>query len=93
MTQLIDELTPSAPDFQLREACDQLVCPNPLLVAPVGDAHFALTAQHYRRHTRDAVPARFRTWDARDPGSPRGPFVKGRHYEAVTDRQCGTAHL
>jgi hypothetical protein len=22
---LIDELTPSAPDFQLREACDQLV--------------------------------------------------------------------
>ena len=25
VTQLIDELTPSAPDFQLREACDQLV--------------------------------------------------------------------
>jgi len=23
---LIDELTPSAPDFQLRDACDQLVC-------------------------------------------------------------------
>ena len=26
VNQLIDELTPSAPDFQLREACDQLVC-------------------------------------------------------------------
>ena len=26
VTQLIDELTPSAPDFQLRDACDQLVC-------------------------------------------------------------------
>ena len=25
VNQLIDELTPSAPDFQLREACDQLV--------------------------------------------------------------------
>lgn len=25
VTQLIDELTPSAPDFQLRDACDQLV--------------------------------------------------------------------
>jgi hypothetical protein len=24
---LIDELTPSAPDFQLRDACDQLVRP------------------------------------------------------------------
>lgn len=23
--QLVDELTPSAPDFQLRDACDQLV--------------------------------------------------------------------
>ncbi len=27
VTQLIDELTPSAPDFQLRDACDQLVSP------------------------------------------------------------------
>ena len=29
VNQLIDELTPSAPDFQLRDACDQLVsyCP------------------------------------------------------------------
>ena len=26
VNQLIDELTPSAPDFQLRDACDQLVC-------------------------------------------------------------------
>ena len=26
ISQLIDELTPSAPDFQLRDACDQLVC-------------------------------------------------------------------
>ena len=25
VNQLIDELTPSAPDFQLREACDHLV--------------------------------------------------------------------
>jgi hypothetical protein len=25
VNQLIDELTPAAPDFQLREACDQLV--------------------------------------------------------------------
>lgn len=25
VNQLIDELTPSAPDFQLREACDELV--------------------------------------------------------------------
>lgn len=25
VNQLIDELTPSAPDFQLRDACDQLV--------------------------------------------------------------------
>ena len=25
VNQLIDELTPSAPDFQLREACDQIV--------------------------------------------------------------------
>ena len=25
VTQLIDELTPSAPDFQLRDACEQLV--------------------------------------------------------------------
>jgi hypothetical protein len=25
VNQFIDELTPSAPDFQLREACDQLV--------------------------------------------------------------------
>ena len=28
VNQLIDELTPSAPDFQLREACDNLVCPT-----------------------------------------------------------------
>lgn len=27
VNSLIDQLTPSAPDFQLREACDQLVCP------------------------------------------------------------------
>lgn len=26
VNQLIDELTPVAPDFQLRDACDQLVC-------------------------------------------------------------------
>lgn len=32
VTQLIDELTPSAPDFQLREACDQLVRFSNLLV-------------------------------------------------------------
>lgn len=25
VNQLIDELTPSAPDFQLRDACDQIV--------------------------------------------------------------------
>jgi hypothetical protein len=25
VNQIIDELTPSAPDFQLRDACDQLV--------------------------------------------------------------------
>lgn len=25
VNQLVDELTPSAPDFQLREACDQIV--------------------------------------------------------------------
>ena len=25
VNQLIDELTPAAPDFQLRDACDQLV--------------------------------------------------------------------
>lgn len=25
VNQIIDELTPSTPDFQLREACDQLV--------------------------------------------------------------------
>ncbi len=26
VNQLIDQLTPSAPDFQLRDACDQIVC-------------------------------------------------------------------
>jgi hypothetical protein len=27
VNQIIDELTPSAPDFQLRDACDELVSP------------------------------------------------------------------
>jgi len=31
VNQLIDELSPSAPDFQLRDACDQLVRPSALL--------------------------------------------------------------
>lgn len=26
VTQLIDELRPDAPDYQLRDGCDQLVC-------------------------------------------------------------------
>jgi hypothetical protein len=36
VNQLIDELTPSAPDFQLRDACDQLVSSiiSSLLVHP-----------------------------------------------------------
>ena len=29
VNQIIDELTPSAPDFQLRDACDQLVSSTP----------------------------------------------------------------
>ena len=33
VNQLIDELTPSAPDFQLRDACDQLVSLSTLSTA------------------------------------------------------------
>jgi len=34
VNQLIDELTPSAPDFQLRDACDQLVGLFALNISP-----------------------------------------------------------
>jgi aminoglycoside/choline kinase family phosphotransferase len=34
VNELIDELTPSAPDFQLRDACDQLVSPSPRSTLP-----------------------------------------------------------
>ena len=35
VSQLIDELTPSAPDFQLRDACDQLVSSDLLAITHV----------------------------------------------------------
>jgi hypothetical protein len=34
VNELIDELTPAAPDFQLRDACDQLVSPSPRSTPP-----------------------------------------------------------
>ncbi|KIM52300.1 hypothetical protein SCLCIDRAFT_1223881 [Scleroderma citrinum Foug A] len=42
VTQLIDELTPSAPDFQLRDACDQLVniiLENPEMLVQLVSSH------------------------------------------------------
>ena len=34
VNQLIDELTPSVPDFQLRDTCDQLVSSSSLFTHP-----------------------------------------------------------
>ena len=34
VNQLIDEMTPSTPDFQLRDACDQLVNSSVLFINP-----------------------------------------------------------
>ncbi len=54
VNQLIDELTPSAPDFQLRDACDQLVRPPSCASTWISRG---AAAECYDGHARDAGAA------------------------------------
>jgi len=61
VNQLIDELTPSAPDFQLRDACDQLVS--------YGSQRLHVSSQafidkYFERSAGDAATARVVAWNA-----------------------------
>ena len=72
VNQLIDELTPSAPDFQLRDACDQLVSSISYLftgVSPNADGIPKKIVGHPVRGSRNAGSTGLSAWDACDPGS------------------------
>jgi hypothetical protein len=76
---LIDELTPSAPDFQLRDACDQLVSSMSCSThASAGDVLMALlskTVEYRVRRSRDAESIGLSARDACNSGSFGGTRV------------------
>jgi hypothetical protein len=72
VNQLIDELTPSAPDFQLRDACDQLVSSisySFTCISPDADGILKKIVEHRVRGSRDAGSTGLCTRNACDPGS------------------------
>lgn len=90
VNQLIDELTPAAPDFQLQEACNQLVSAQfSFFPASLTDNHFRL-AHHPHRRPGNALATRFFPWNACDTGSlGRQLFKRGKH-ETPPHRESGT---
>lgn len=68
VNQLIDELTPSAPDFQLRDACDQLVSAARLKLSYRSDS-LVTGVEYHCRNARDANAAGLFAWDASYSGS------------------------
>lgn len=86
VTQLIDELTPSAPDFQLRDACDQLVS---LLCISAICKLTSLAAQYHPRDTRDAVTVGLCSRYACNFGSSGVEDITRCHIEAASNHQRG----
>src|SRR5260370_42131465 len=64
VNQLVEELVPNAPDYALRETCDQLVRYS--LHTPNRRKSIGVVDHGYRGCTRDAVAACFLTWYAGD---------------------------
>lgn len=88
INQLVDELNPDAPDFQIRDACDELV--NLLLFC---QWKVVLTlslsvpkAQYPVRYAGDARPFGVIAWDACTPGSfGKEELITRGHHEAFAD--------
>jgi hypothetical protein len=86
VNQLIDELTPSAPDFQVREACDQLVSSISTLHLRIP---IILVDQYFKRSAGDAIAACIVAWDACHSRSVRREMLPGRHDETFADPEHG----
>lgn len=90
VNQIIDELTPSTPDFQLREACDQLVGITFLSFSLSLLTVLSITAGYIGRCPRDANSARF---SARNAGYSRGAgsevIVTRCNLQTSTNHQLG----
>lgn len=85
VNQLVDELTPSAPDFQLRDACDQLVrILGHLLI--LFNIHRDLVDGH-DRDAGDAGATRLIAWTVGYPRGSRGQVFQGGYDEAFTDHK------
>jgi len=89
VNQLIDQLTPSAPDTQLRNACDQLVSPVLLYSSSEHTPEHFMIAQYYDRITGNAGADGLLAWDARHFGSTRGAMLQRGVYETASDNQPG----
>lgn len=86
VNQLIDELTPSAPDFQLRDACDQLVSLFSLSTSG-SDIPVVFLDQYHDRKSRYARAAGVFTWYVGNLGSTRRKVLQGCPYEASSHHQ------
>ena len=89
MNTLIDELTPSAPDVQLRDACEQLVhCFSPSALDRINIS--LLTAGHYPWHTGDAISTCLFAWYACNSRGFGGTCRSWCQLQASANRQRGT---
>lgn len=91
VNQLIDEFTPAAPDFQLQEACNQLVSAWISSCITVSTYNYHRLALHPYRRPRNAITARFFPWNACDTGSLGGKLFKRGEYEATPYCKPSTA--
>lgn len=83
VNQLIDELTPSAADFQLRDACDQLV--SFLFSTPRHNMNDVITDGDPERSTGDAPTNGIFTRYAGHIGGSRGQMLSRCNFEAASD--------
>lgn len=81
VNQLIDELTPSAPDFQLRDACDQMVSTEYDDVVLIIEQ---TTDHHHDGESGNVVPTRLFAWYASNFGSVGREMFSGCVDEAAS---------
>lgn len=92
INQLVDELNPDAPDFQIRDACDELVicfcfCQWKVVLTI---SLYVPQAQYPIRYARDARTFGVIAWDACTPGSfGEEELITRGHHEAFADSQFG----
>ena len=92
VNQLIDELTPAAPDFQLQEACNQMVPAYTLFSCDTAYDHIH-PAYNSHRYSRDALATRLFPWNARDTGGIGGKLFQRGQHEAASYRKSGVSLL